>query len=363
MIRTLADRFDVTVLATAASTEPHVQSVDLSPVSPYPRLVRLTLLALRRYERLLWNRDRRSLSRKLLGRDFDLVVSHDVDLLPLAASLSTRARLLFDAREFYPRHFENSLTWRLLYKPLNHYLCKTYLPHCSRVMTVSRGFANAYRQHYGATVTVVLSVPPFADLSPSPVDPRTTRIVHHGNATPARRIETMIHVMDHLPGHYSLDLFLMPTDSGYHRWLCSEAARRPNVRVLPPVQYADILSTTNRYDVGMFLCPPTTFNLLHTVPNKLFEFIQARLAVAIGPLPDQSEVLREAGCGLIAEDFEPTTMARLLSSTSAQEVERLKARADRAARTLNAEAQAHVIHDLVDEILSSPHPAESPRRC
>jgi hypothetical protein len=352
MVRTLATAFRVTTLGLAEFADDRIESVVLPPATARSRLLRLAMLKLRRFEALLWSPELLKLAESLRARDYDLVVTHDVDLLPMAAAVAKAGKVMFDAREFYPRHFDDSRTWRFFYQPLNQYLCATYLPRCDRMITVSEGFARAYEESFGIRALVVESLPPFFDLQPQPTDPAHIRIVHHGNATRPRRIEGMIRVMDHLPNRFSLDLYLRPTDPAYHAWLCSEAASRPGVHIRPVVPYADLIPTTNRYDIGIFLCPPTTFNLRHTVPNKLFEFVQARLAVAIGPLPDQSAVLRRLGCGLIASDFEPATMARLIEAADAAALDVLKARAHEAARTQNADVERGRLLELVLELVA-----------
>jgi len=351
MIRSLASDRDVTALGTAPSRTIGVSSRLLPEWPSYPRTRRLALLSLRRYEPLLWNAQLRQLARRLADECFDLVVSHDLDLLPLAARIVGQGKLLFDAREFYPKHFENSWTWRTFYQPLNHHLCRTYLPRCDRVVTVSWGLADAYREHYNAPASVLLSVPPYLELQPSPVRDDLVRIVHHGNATSARRIEGMIEIMDHLPDSFGLDLILMPTDAGYFKRLQGMAERRGNVRILPPLPYDDLVPGTNDYDIGIVFCPPTTFNIRHGLPNKLFEFVQARLAVAVGPSPDMQRVLRQHDCGIYAEDFEPASMASAIRNTTLADLRRLKSHADVAARELNAEVQSRAITDMVDRLL------------
>ena len=353
MIRSLASDHDVTALGTAPSRTPGVSSEILPEWPSRPRTKRLALLLLRHYEPLLWNAQLLQLAQGLAGERFDLVISHDLDLLPLAARIAGHGKLLFDAREFYPKHFENSWTWRLFYQPMNHYLCRTYLPRCHRVVTVSQGLADAYGEHYNTPATVLLSVPPYHDLQPSPVRDHAVRIVHHGNATSARRIEGMIEVMDHLPNSFGLDLILMPTDARYFKRLQVEAERRDNVRILPPLPYDELVPKTNEYDIGIVFCPPTTFNIRHGLPNKLFEFVQARLAVAGGPSPDMQRALRQYECGIYAEDFEPASMAAAIRNTSLAGLRRLKSQAHVAARELNAEVQSRAITDMVDQLFQS----------
>jgi hypothetical protein len=354
MIRTLKPEFEVTSLASAVLDDARVSSLVLPelPLHSMGRAGRVTALALRRYGRLLWSDELARLSAELRSR-YDLVVCHDPDLLPLALACRGTGKLLFDAREYYPRHFEDRIGWRLLYRPMMRSICRTQLVQCDAVMTVSPGFAATYGERFGVQPVVVESVPPSHPLEPAPMQSDRVRLVHHGWANPSRRIELMIEMMHHVDQRYSLDLILMSFDQRYSDFLQAAADRTNNVRILPPVAYEDIIPTTNRYDVGVFLCPPTTFNLLHTIPNKLFEFIQARLAVAIGPLPDQSAVLRQHGCGLIAPDFSPASMADLLNSTESSAIWELKSRADEAAAVLNAQAQRPKIMNLVEGLLDS----------
>jgi hypothetical protein len=357
MIRTLASKYRVTSLGTAGFNDRSVESELLPPWPQVSRPARLALLAMRRHQPLLWNGELHRLATRLAGEGFDLVVSHDLELLPLASRIVGKEKLLFDAREFYPKHFENSWTWKLLYRPLNHGLCRDFLSKCDRVVTVSQGLAGAYDEHYGVSVSVLMSVPPYVDLTPTPVHDDHIGIVHHGNATPARRIEGMIEVMDHLPESFSLDLILMPTDPGYFRKLRRHAERRDNVRILPPLPYEQLIRGTNDYDIGMVFCPPTTFNIRHGLPNKLFEFVQARLAVAVGPSPDMQRVLREHRCGIFAEDFEPASMAAAIRATSPADLRGLKSSADTAARQLNADVQAREIIDMVNRMITADRPS------
>ena len=50
----------------------------------------------------------------------------------------------------------------------------------------------------------------------------------------------------------------------------------------------------NDYDVGLYLLPPTNFNQRYALPNKFFEFIQGRLAIAIGPSPEMAKLVERS---------------------------------------------------------------------
>jgi hypothetical protein len=164
-------------------------------------------------------------------------------------------------------------------------------------------------------------------------------------------------MMDHLPRHFSLDLILMPGDRRYIKRLERLCSSRPRVRILPPLPFAELVTATNAYDVGVFLVPPVSFNLRFTLPNKFFEFIQARLMIAIGPSPEMARYVREYDLGVVADDFRPATLAAALSRLSASDIQRHKENAHRAAARLNSN-QTDI---QVRELALGATPATAPR--
>ena len=129
------------------------------------------------------------------------------------------------------------------------------------------------------------------------------------------------------------------------------AKTRKNVRIIPPVPFEEIIPFTSRYDIGIFLCPPTTFNLANCLPNKFFEFIQARLMVAISPNPEMARLVRQYNLGIIAKDFSPQEMAKSLNSLSKEQILQYKENANKTAKILNAEKEGEKLLNIIEEVL------------
>src|SRR5687768_869467 len=55
--------------------------------------------------------------RTSLQKHFDLIVANDIDTLPLAFELRTAGKIIFDAHEYAPRHFENNKIWKTFFQP------------------------------------------------------------------------------------------------------------------------------------------------------------------------------------------------------------------------------------------------------
>ncbi|MEB4615419.1 glycosyltransferase family 1 protein, partial [Leucobacter sp. M11] len=93
------------------------------------------------------------------------------------------------------------------------------------------------------------------------------------------------------------------------------------------------------YDVGVFILKPINFNYEWALPNKLFDFVQARLGVIVGPSAEMAEVVRAGGFGVVTENFSPNALAQTLNNVRTEQVDEWKQRAHAAAHALSAEEQ------------------------
>lgn len=311
-------------------------------------------LLLRRFERHSWARvDARVALETLGARRFALVVANDVDTLPLALRLARGGKVILDAHEYAPREFEDRLVFRLLLAPWRRWLCRTYIPRVDAMMTVCDGIADAYHRDTGVRAEVVWNAADPEDLTPSPVlRPGPVRLVHHGAALRGRRIETMIEMTDHLDDRFELSLVLVESDSGYAEKLRRLAARRPRVRIEPPVPMRELPRFLNRFDVGVYILEPSSFNNFLALPNKFFEFVQARLAVAVGPSPEMAALVRRHGLGVVAADFDPRSLAGRLRDLGPEAIEAYKRAAHRAAPTLSSRACGERVLALAERVIS-----------
>lgn len=163
----------------------------------------------------------------------------------------------------------------------------------------------------------------------------------------------MIDLMQHLDDRFHLDLMLVEQDAATMAALRKRAAGHPRIRFIPPVAMHQIAVHTNAYDIGLFLLPPTNFNYLHALPNKFFEFMQARLAIAVGPSPEMKALVEMHGCGVVSPSFEPTDLARVIGALTHADIEAMKHASDRASRRFNAAATQSWLQAEVAAVLDS----------
>jgi hypothetical protein len=303
------------------------------------RLARGLRLVLRRHEPVYWTLHGPAWE-ALRGEQPDLIVANDLDTLPLAVRLGGRtgAPVVFDAHEFAPREFDDSWKWRLLRGPYATALARQYVPRAAAVTTVGRAIADAFTELTGVRPVVITNAPEYhPELAPTPVAPDRVRLVHHGAAIPARKIELMVQLGRLLDPRFELTFMLVDGDPAYRRGLEQMARRDSRTKFVPPVPMQELPAVLNPFDLGVFLLEPTNFNYRHALPNKFFEFLQGRLGIAIGPTPEMARIVRETGAGVVAADFRPESLAAELNRLTAADVTRFKAAAHTAAKEYSAE--------------------------
>ncbi len=349
-VRLLEGKYRVTVSGFGPRPDADIEFIEIT--KPQVSFLQKAIWAIKLFSRLFenhyWNLPQvRNGFEAIQGRNFDLLIANDIAALPLALRLAGNAPVLVDAHEYSPREFDDKWLWRLLFAPYHEALCSRYLPQAAAMTTVCKGIADEYAKEYGVTASVVFNAPLEQGLEPSPGLPGRIRLIHHGSAIRSRHLGVMVEMMRHLGEKFTLDFMLVETDPVYLAELREMAREDRRVRFVEPVAMPEICRHLNQYDVGIYLLPPVNFNHEHALPNKFFEFIQARLAVAIGPSPEMALIVEEYSLGVIADSFEPRALAAALERLTDESIRGYKLAADRAARELNYEAAGRVLlHEI-----------------
>jgi len=357
----LAARFALTVAAFGGRPDlpAGVGFIELSqerPPGPGARAEAAGRMALRiigRYRPAYWLDRRTRAWRAALtaALPVEAIVVNDLVGLPLARALPGNAPIVFDAHEHWT---SESASWtgfqRLSMRDAHEWIVDRHVSRTATMMTVSPGIARDFEKRIGVLPSIVTNAPPFHDLRPSEVS-EPIRLVHVGVADERRRIEGMIEAVALLDDRFTLDLVLT-RDNDYRRRLARLAESTPRVRLLRAVPSTELVTFENAYDIGVYLFPAHQPNQLYSLPNKFFDYIQARLAVAIGPSPEMAAVVREWDCGVVSETFAPEAFAESLDKLTIAEVERLKRNADRASRVLNAEHNRDIVVSLVEQAIA-----------
>lgn len=282
---------------------------------------------------------------QLRKKSWDIIIANDVDTLPAAFYIkgNSGAAVILDAHEYAPRQFENLLWWRFIFQPAVLWVCNNFLPKINLMFTVGRGVADEYKKNFGIDSVIITNAPPFQGQKPSAIEQGKIRLVHHGIANASRRPDLMFEMMRMLDERFSLDLYLLTSSYAsagtirYIQTLKEKFSEDKRIRIHDPLPQEKIVPTLNQYDMGVFLLPPINFNYANALPNKFFDFIQAGLAVAIGPSPEMASYLTTFRNGVVSENFEAADLASVLNKLTESDIEMLKTNSAAAASELCAE--------------------------
>ncbi|KYG80080.1 hypothetical protein AWW67_12325 [Roseivirga seohaensis] len=360
-IKWLSTNYEVTVVCFGERLDIEniqYEVIQQIPLTPIKKLLLAISLALRFYN-LAYSIQHGYLS--VLKRthlpSFDLIIANDIEALPLALKLKQSAKVFFDAHEYAPRHFEDKLWWKLLFGPWYRHLCEMYILKANIMTTVCSGLANEYMKEFGVKPVVITNATRYYSLETTKVED-TIKMVHHGIINKSRKIENMISLMGLLGDGYHLDLILMLPEYAsestaiYFDNLKAEITKTSNIRILPPLPNEEIVPAINKYDIGLFLLEPINFNYTHALPNKLFDFIQGRLAIAIGPSPEMARIVKKYELGVISSNFSPESLAESIKNLSKRDIEVMKANSSKHALMLSEEHNKEVFLSLLKKLFT-----------
>lgn len=288
--------------------------------------------------------------------DADVIHAHDLETLAagLALTRQRRSRLVYDAHELYA-DFEPHPP--LLYLAWCRALETRAARSADAVLTVSPAIARVLEQRYQVRPVVVLNIP---DVRPRPPgEPGSPpRAIYQGILSCDRGLETLVEaaalvpeVEVHLRGYGPLEDHLR------------QRAAATGARLLSPVRPDELVSSLEPYDIGVVPYPPISTNNELALPNKLFEYFAAGLAVVVSDLPELSRVVDETGAGLTFAPGDVAALADALRRLARPERLGAARSAAHAAASgpYSSEAQREVIEAVYEEAMRRSARRASPR--
>lgn len=356
-VRHLADDYDVTTCSPGATPDPRVEHVELDP-SAAPARSRWGHLVddvAREREWFSWTYKRLPLvqqTRRLLrGRAFDAVLANDAETLGVAISVAGAQRVHADLHEFYPGLPVDDSKLGQRQRRYWTWLISRFGARVHSSTTVGAAIADRYVS-YGLTPRVVTNAAPMRNLEPTATK-RPVRLVHSGNPFKERGLAAIMSAVATSTADVTLDLYLTynpPIDRADLQRLAGLLGDR--ITIHEPVAQTVLIETLHRYDVGIHVLPPTSENNALALPNKFFDFVQARLGIVVGPSVEMADIVREHGLGFVTDDFSEECIRTVLDNLTPDVVDGFKAAAHRNAAALSAEAQIEVWAEAVREIIS-----------
>jgi hypothetical protein len=161
----------------------------------------------------------------------------------------------------------------------------------------------------------------------------------------------MIEVVKELSGLFYLDFYLVGDIDEINK-LKSVASNCEWIFFKEAVDFNDLVNILSNYDLGFYLLQPTSFNTKNALPNKFFEFIQARLGVIIGPSPEMMAIVNKYENGFVSKDFSVQSMVSLLKSLKLDDVAKMKMASNLASKELCWEKESLKLENMINNSLT-----------
>lgn len=334
----------------------------------HPLLLPLRWFARPFGEPLLTRGFARAVRRACAGRRFDCIQAHDSRSLHAAWRLArdSECPMVFDAVEapdsrsgWQPRGPEK------LVRRIQSGTEASIVKRCRLIMTIGPALGEWLRRRYGtARPLVIRNCQPFqTSCGVSPlreelgIGADSCVVLYLNSIVPRQGLEHLIEALAELPGAHLVVLGPCP-DPAYRRSLerrAGTAAVRDRIHFAPLQRPGDVVAYASGADVGVVVLEDSSVNTYLCLPNRVFQYVMARLPMVVPAFPDLQALVEEHGIGVVFEHTAPPAVAGAIAQALAMAYngdagERLEA----AARTLCWEEEGKRYLQGIREVLAGP---------
>ena len=251
----------------------------------------------------------------LLFHRCNCLLSNDLDtLLPnFWISKLKSVKLIYDSHEYFTEVPELVGRPRVqrVWKRIEEYI----VPKLPEMITVCQSIADLFHKKYGLKVHVIRNIPMRAML-PAPasrdevgLDPNKHVLVLQGSGINIHRgSEELVDAMAYLD-----DCQLVIIGGGDVLPILKEKVEANNwedrVKFFPRMPYQKMMAITQLAELGFTLDKDTNLNYRFSLPNKLFDYIQAGVPVVASHLTEIERIITHYNIGTFIENHEPRTIA------------------------------------------------------
>jgi glycosyltransferase involved in cell wall biosynthesis len=224
------------------------------------------------------------------------------------------------------------------------------LPHIQFAYTVSASIAEEYRRKYGIPMQVIRNLPTKSEnLQPQIIlkKNREHLIIYQGSLNMGRGLELAIRAMGYI-SNARLIIAGAGDVEGELRELTESLSLMERVHFTGRITPGELRLYTIQADLGISLEEKLGLNYYYALPNKLFDYIQARIPVLVSDLPEMSRVVTQYAIGKVNHTHDPYELSLVFQEMLSDKNKRREWRSnlEKAARELCWEQEEKILTNI-----------------
>lgn len=256
----------------------------------------------------------------LLFHSCDILLSNDLDTLVanFLASKIRRKELFYDSHEYYTETPElvNRKFVQGIWKRIEQWI----FPKLKHVYTVNDSIAGLFTEKYHRQVGVVRNIPYRQEYKPGRSrkelglpDNKKIILLQGAGINIQRGTEEMIEAMKYIDS--AVFVIIGGGDVlGELKKMSREMSLDNRVMFIPKMPFQELYQYSVHADLAVTLDKDTNINYRYSLPNKIFDYIQARIPVLASDLPEIRKVIEQYGIGRIVSSHEPEAIAHAVTA-------------------------------------------------
>ncbi len=293
----------------------------------------------------------------LLFSKADFYLSNDLDTL-LAGFLASKlknVKLVYDSHEYFTEVPE--LIARPFVRSVWMHIEKWIFPKLKSVMTVNDSIAEIYTAKYTVQVKTVRNLPLLPDLSLAQEDKQKWNIPSNAKVflfqgagiNIDRGAEEAVAAIEKVEG--AVLLFIGSGDIIEQLKIKVKKSNMEQKVVFVPKQpFRELIRFTKMADFGLTLDKDTNLNYRFSLPNKIFDYIQAGLPILATDLPEVKKVIQQYNIGRIVSSSDPLILAQAMKEMTQENLDQWKKNLNLAAKELCWENEQHKLLELFENV-------------
>jgi len=286
-----------------------------------------------------------------------IIWSNDLDtLVPCYIIKRIKGKkLVFDAHELFTEVPE--LENQPFKKSLWEWVERRFVAKSDLLITVNDSLSAVFKSRYELTFNVIRNVPKSLPFTPSlskeslGIQQGSLVCILQGSGLNTGR--GLIETVEAFKTLEKVVLFVIGSGNALDAAInyCNLHGLEDRIRFIPRLPYHEMMSYTQLADVGLAYDTHPCMNFQLALPNKIFDYFQAGIAVLCGPQPEIKQLVEKYYCGRIMEQITPEQISQNLQyfQKNPKELELFKMNSLMASHSENWELEEQKLIRLLKE--------------